>query len=136
MSTIEVKFLNAKDADSILGKEISTGIDVRELPHDPEGQNIFIRREFTSSTIKYWKVEGISSEHNTDEKAIACEITLLPLSYLPISISEKHSSNGSKLVRGRILECDFGYFSQDISVRAELSTTVSNCHLKWLSVDW
>lgn len=126
MSTIEVKFLNAEDSNSILGEEISTGIDVRELPHDPEGQNIFIRREFTSNSVKYWKVEGISSEHNTDEKTIACEITLSPLSYLPISISEKHSSNGSKLMRGRILECDFGYFSQDISVGAELSTTVSN----------
>ena len=130
MSTIEVRFFNASESNSILGKEISTDIDVRELPYDPEGQNIFIRREFTSSNTKYWKVEEINSDHDTSEKNIVCEIVLSPLRYLPISISEMHSSNGSKLVRGRILECDFGYFSQDISVGCAPSTTVVNFNTK------
>lgn len=130
MSTIEVRFLNASKSNSILGKEISTDIDVRELPHEPAGQNIFIRREFTSSKIKYWKVEDINSVHDTGKNNIVCEIALSPLRYLPISISEKHSSNGSKLIRGRILECDFGYFSQDISVGCVPSTTVVNFNTK------
>ncbi|BCV61568.1 type II toxin-antitoxin system PemK/MazF family toxin [Shewanella algae] len=100
------------------------------MPHDPIDQNIFIRKEFTSSEIKYWKVEKIDTAHDTENKIIECEITLSPLQYLPKSISEKHSSNGSKLVRGRLLECDFGYFSQDISLGDQPSTTISNFNSK------
>lgn len=130
MSTIEVIFLNESDSCAVLGKEISLGIDICELPHDPAGQNIFIRKKFASISTKYWRVENITSTHDTTNNFITCNITLRPLSYLPQSISEKHSSNGSKLVRGRILECDFGYFTQDISVGAQPLTTISNFNSK------
>lgn len=130
MSTIEVKFLNSTDSNFILGKEVSTDIDVCEIPHDPDSQNIFIRREFSSSTVKYWKVEKITSDYDTSKRSIVCDIELSPLEYLPISIAKKHSSNGSKLVRGRILECDFGYFSQDIYSSGTSSTTVENFNKK------
>lgn len=59
-----------------------------------------------------------------------CDITLSPIKHFPLSISQKHSSNGNKLVRGRILECDFGYFSQDISIDNPPSTTVCNYNRK------
>jgi uncharacterized protein YifN (PemK superfamily) len=130
MTTIKVTFLKAEEPVVILGEEASSDIAVRELPHDPADQNIFIRKEFTSSEIKYWKVEKIDTVHGTENKIIKCEITLSPLQYLPKSISEKHSSNGSKLVRGRLLECDFGYFSQDISLGDQPSTTISNFNSK------
>ncbi|WP_299196093.1 type II toxin-antitoxin system PemK/MazF family toxin [uncultured Amphritea sp.] len=126
MTTIKVTFLKAEEPAVVLGEEVSSDIAVRELPHDPVDQNIFIRKEFTSSEIKFWKVEKIDTVHDTENKIIACEITISPLQYLPKSISEKHSSNGSKLVRGRLLECDFGYFSQDISLGDQPSTTISN----------
>ena len=130
MSTINVTFFKAEEPAVILGKETSSDIAVRELPHDPVDQNIFIRKEFTSSGIKYWKVEKIDTVHDTENKVIECEITLSPLQYLPKSISERHSSNGSKLVRGRLLECDFGYFSRDLSLGAEPSTTIANFNNK------
>ena len=130
MTTIKVTFLKAEEPTVILGEEVSSDITVRELPHDPADQNIFIRKEFTSSESKYWKVEEMDTVHDTANKIIECEITLSPLLYLPKSISEKHSTNGSKLVRGRLLECDFGYFSQDISLGAPPSTTISNFNSK------
>lgn len=130
MSTIKVTFFKAEEPTVILGTEISSDIAVRELPHDPTNQNIFIRKEFISNTIKYWKVEKIDVVHDTTNKIIECEIILSPLQYLPKSISERHSSNGSKLIRGRILECDFGYFSQDISLGVQPSTTISNFNSK------
>ncbi|RUO74157.1 hypothetical protein CWI80_02030 [Pseudidiomarina sediminum] len=130
MTIIKVTFLNAEEPTVILGEEASSDIAVRELPHDPVDQNIFIRKEFTSSEIKNWKVEKIDTIQDTQNATIECEITLSPLQYLPKSISEKHSSNGSKLVRGRLLECDFGYFSQDISLGNQPSTTISNFNSK------
>lgn len=130
MTTIKVIFLTAEKPVVVLGEEISSDIAVRELPHDPTGENIFIRKEFTSSNIKYWKVEKIDTVQNAEKKIIECEITLSSLQYLPKSISERHSSNGSKLVRGRLLECDFGYFSQEISLGNQPSKTVSNFNSK------
>lgn len=130
MNTIKVTFLKAEEPTVILGEEFSTDIAVRELPHDPVDQNIFIRKEFTTSEIKYWKVEKLDTVHDTENKIIECEITLSPLQHLPKSISEKHTSNGSKLLRGRLLECDFGYFSQDISLVDQPSTTISNFNSK------
>lgn len=126
MTTIKVTFLKAEEPAVVLGEEFSFDIAVRELPHDPVDKNIFIRKEFTSSEIKFWKVKKITTLHDIENSMITCEMTISPLQYLPKSISEKHSSNGSKLVRGRLLECDFGYFSQDISLGDQPSTTISN----------
>jgi len=130
MTTITIKYFNADDSEALLGEEISIGISEKQLPYDPREQNIFIRKVFARQKYNSWKVLSIDLEQDTEEKTIRCKMLLSPVKYGSQSVSEKHSSNGSKLIRGRLLECDFGYFSQEVSLSSNKVTTTKDYNSK------
>jgi len=96
-----------------LSKEIVSNSDAIKLPHDPTDKNIFIRKKFASESAESWKVVSIDITNQSTTKTL-CQVFLEPVTYSTESISERHGSNGSKLIRGRIAECDFGYFDQEV----------------------
>lgn len=152
MTAIQISYYNADDSDAFLGEELSRGISVKQLPHNPDEQNIFIRKVFDGHQYDSWKVLSIKVENNSAEEeldesetsnsdasdecveeqedSILCTIRLSPVRYGSMSVSEKHTSNGSKLVRGRLLECDYGYFSQEISGNCNSVTTTKDFNSK------
>jgi uncharacterized protein YifN (PemK superfamily) len=126
MTTFTIKYLNLDDSNNLLGTEVSTNIEICELPHDPSKDNIYIRKVFSGSDYSFWKVEKIDPIDDTVAKTVDVEIALSPVKHLPKSVAERHSNNGSRLLRGRLLECDFGYFSQDYTSGKGLAVTLSN----------
>lgn len=136
MSEIQIVYCSIFDGETKeLGLEVSSGITAAQLPDDPNGKNIFINKAFEGYSSSTWKVLAITTEQivyeSEDEEAesnvgIKCHITLEPIQYKSISVTEKHSSNGSKLVRGRLLECDFGFFSQDLLISNKTARNLDN----------
>ncbi len=126
MSQIKINYYNIDDDNALLGDELFNNIDVCELPYDPENEKIFIRKIFSNITHINWKVIDIQVIDDTALKSLTCEIYLSPILFGPVSIAAKHGSNGSKLLRGRLVECDFGYFSQDYRSGIPPATTIDN----------
>ena len=129
MSVITVKYVSFNSPEVELGRETAIDIPTARLPHNPEGKNIFIRKVFVGHKHESWRVEKIDFSQG-NESELTCTISLSPVLYGPTSISEKHSSNGSKLLRGRLVECDFGYFTQDVSCANQLSTNIKDFDTK------
>lgn len=85
---------------------------------------IKIRQVFSNITPSNWKVIDIQITDDTSSKKLLCEIYLSAIKYTPSSIAAKHGSNGSKLLLGRLVECDFGFFSQDYCSGKVPATTI------------
>ncbi len=129
MSEFRVNYLDSGNNKAVLATEHSVGLTVKELPFNPQEKNIFIRKSFVGFEAKYWKVLEIDI-YDGVAGIVSCDILVEAVPYISRSVSEQHGKNGSKLVRGRILECDFGYFSQEIASDLATGTTVANMNSK------
>lgn len=126
MSQIKTTYHDINNNNALLGEELFDNIDACELPYDPENEKIFIRKVFSNITHSNWKVIDIQITDDTSSKKLLCEIYLSAINFTPSSIAAKHGSNGSKLLRGRLVECDFGFFSQDYRSGKVPATTIDN----------
>jgi len=126
MSQTKITYHDINNNNALLGEELFDNIDACELPYDPENEKIFIRKVFSNITPSNWKVIDIQITDDTSSKKLLCEIYLSAIKYTPSSIAAKHGSNGSKLLRGRLVECDFGFFSQDYCSGKVPATTIDN----------
>ncbi|MDX6917469.1 type II toxin-antitoxin system PemK/MazF family toxin [Pectobacterium carotovorum] len=130
MSIIKINYYDVNNANSLLGEETLLNIDICELPYNPQNENVFIRRDFSNIPYSMWKVDDVQTTEDTEKNTITCDIYLNAVYFKPKSIAEKHGTNGSKLLRGRLVECDFGFFSQDYRSGFPPQTTLNNYNKK------
>lgn len=127
MSSISIVYRSQIDEGDIeLGKEVYSDISIAQLPDDPVDKKIFINKTFTGQQYNSWKVISIDIVHDESKSQTDCCIDLEPVRYKSTSIAATHSANGSKLVRGRLLECDFGFFSQDVVAGQNNARNIDN----------
>ena len=124
MTIFAITYISSEN-NEILGREFSSRVKTTKLPHDPADKNIYIRKVFSNHGSESWKVIDIRIFRDSQIK-INCDVIIQPVIYATQSISERHSTNGSKLIRGRIVECDFGYFDQELDYSLSKSKTVKD----------